>query len=183
MISPLASVSDARSYSPLPRIPVQPSRPALCDDTEIGTILRLLHGMRPRPASVVIGRAADEVSHANAARIADAWTGRGGLVLATVAWPETAASWLRQARRFAAPDPDAWIVTATPAGWIGMGRRLVCSTEWSPQRTIATSGLAVPALIQAGGIGTFDGLRGAHADGGSWEIVRTLLVDHPGSPQ
>jgi hypothetical protein len=148
-----------------------------CGDVELGTVLRLSHGMRRRPTSVVIGSSADDVSRANAARIGEAWTAHGGLVLATVSWPEAAASWLRQAHHFAGPEPDAWIVTGTPAGWIGMGRRLVYSTSWSPQRTIATAGLATPTLVEAGGIGTFDGLRGAHADGRSWKIVGTLLID------
>jgi hypothetical protein len=57
-----------------------------------------------------------------------------------------------------------------------MGRRLAHSTEWSPQRTIATAALADPMLIAAGGPDTFDGLRGANADGRAWRISRTLLL-------
>jgi hypothetical protein len=163
--------------SPLPRIAVRPFHPMVCGDVELDTVLRLVRGIRPRPMSVVIGSSTDEVSRGNAVRVAEAWTEHGGLVLTTVSWPETAASWLRQARRFAAPAPDAWIVTGTPAGWVGMGRRLACSTSWTSRRTIATAGLAVPALVEAGGIGTFDGLRGAHADGRTWEMVGALLVD------
>ncbi|GLY68830.1 hypothetical protein [Amycolatopsis taiwanensis] len=141
-------------------------------------VLRLLGGLRAD--SVVIGSATDDVSLSNAARIADAWTERGGQVLDTVTWPESAASWLRQARRFTGPAPDAWIVTGTPPGWIGMGRRLVRDTNWSGRRTVATAALADPALISAGGVDTFDGLRGAHANGTAWEITRTILIDHEG---
>jgi hypothetical protein len=150
------------------------AHPMVCGDVELDTVLRLVREIRPRPMSVVIGSSTDEVSRGNAVRVAEAWTEHGGLVLATVTWPETAASWLRQARRFAAPAPDAWIVTGTPAGWVGMGRRLARSTSWSPRRTIATAGLADPALVEAGG--TFDGLRGAHAGGRRWEMVGTLLI-------
>ncbi|MDT7802914.1 MAG: hypothetical protein QOI78_6347 [Actinomycetota bacterium] len=110
-----------------------------------------------RARHVVIGTSADPVSRADGERIASAW---GGPVLATVTWPETAASWLRQARRFAAPEPDVWVVSATPAGWAGMARRLAVSTSWSPHRTVVTAALEGCPL---------PGLRGARADGSSWE--------------
>jgi hypothetical protein len=138
MTHAIAAVPDLRSYSPLPRTSAGTTRTAApCADLELDTILWLLRSMRPRPMSVVIGNSADEVSRANGTRIAEAWAEHGGLVLTTVTWPETAASWLRQARRFAGPEPDAWIVTATPGGWIGMGRRLAYSTSWSARRTVA----------------------------------------------
>lgn len=162
------------TYSPLPRVPVPTRTGVACGPTEITAVIGLLHTMRPRPVSVVIGTATDAVSRANGTLLAEAWSSHG-VVLDTVTWPEKAASWLRHAHRFAGPEPDAWIVTATPAGWVGMGRRLVYSTGWSPRRTVATAALADPALIAAGGVGTFDGLRGTHTDGRTWEITRTLL--------
>ncbi|NBH06914.1 hypothetical protein [Amycolatopsis sp. SID8362] len=120
---------------------------------ELEALVRLIGPAR----HIVLGTAADPVSRADGDRIAAAW---GGLVLATVTWPETAASWLRQARRFAAPDPDLWVVSATPAGWAGMARRLRLSTSWSPHRTLTTSALADFAL---------PGLRGTRPDGTTWE--------------
>ncbi|MET9000379.1 hypothetical protein [Amycolatopsis sp. NPDC004169] len=117
--------------------------------------LEALLGLLGHARHIVIGT--DSSSRPDAARIAEAW---GGPVLATVTWPETAASWLRQARRFATPEPEAWVVSATPAGWAGMARRLLLSTAWSPHRTFATAALAGYPL---------PGLRGAHADGTTWE--------------
>jgi CelD/BcsL family acetyltransferase involved in cellulose biosynthesis len=122
-------------------------------DAELEAVVRLVGRVR----HIVLGTSADAVSRANGERIAEAW---GGLVLATVTWPETAASWLRQARRFAAPEPDVWVVSATPAGWAGMARRLAASTSWSPHRTVVTAALEECPL---------PGLRGARADGSSWE--------------
>jgi hypothetical protein len=119
--------------------------------------LEALLGLIGPARHIVIGTAADAASRADGERVAEAW---GGEVLATVTWPEVAASWLRQARRFAAPEPDAWVVSATPAGWAGMTRRLLLSTSWNPHRTILTSALAGFAL---------PGLRGARADGTTWE--------------
>jgi hypothetical protein len=170
-------------WSPLPSgvLPVRAAVP--CGAAEVDTIIRLVTELRPRPVSVVVGTAADPLSRANGDRLGAAWTARGGVVLDTVSWPERAASWLRPARRFAGPGPDAWLVAATPAGWVGLGRRLAYSTDWSARRTVATAALADSVLIAAGGPDTFDGLRGAYTDGGSWEISRTLLVRRtPGNP-
>jgi hypothetical protein len=122
-------------------------------DAELEALVKVLGGAR----HAVIGTAADPASRADGARIAAAW---GGPDLATVTWPETAASWLRQARRFAAPDPDIWVVAATPAGWAGMTRRLLMSTGWSPHRTVVTAALTDSRL---------PGLRGVRADGTTWE--------------
>jgi hypothetical protein len=129
---------------------------SVCGPAEVAALVRLLWTLRP--ATVTIGCAADPVSLANAGLLADAWPGE---VLDTVVWPEVAASWLRQARRFTAQGPDAWLVTGTPAGWLGMARRLERSTNWSPARTVATSGLAPVAV---------PGMRGAHPDGRTWAV-------------
>ncbi len=86
--------------------------------------------------SVVVGSSRDEFSLASAAKIADAWEAADGVVLDVVDWPEHAASWLRQARRFLAGGPDAWVViTDSPTGWLQLTRRLD-STTWDPARTI-----------------------------------------------
>lgn len=124
--------------------------------------LEAIVGLLGRARHIVIGTAADPASREGGARIASAW---GGLVLATVTWPETAASWLRQARRFATPEPDVWVVSATPAGWAGMARRLRMSTSWSPHRTIVTAALADLTLADF----RLPGVRGARADGSIWE--------------
>ncbi|MEV7044416.1 hypothetical protein [Amycolatopsis sp. NPDC051061] len=122
-------------------------------DAELEALVNLIG----RARHIVLGTAADPASRADGERIAAAW---GGLVLATVTWPETAASWLRPARRFAAPDPDVWVVAATSAGWAGMTRRLRMSTPWRPHRTVVTAALADFRL---------PGVRGARADGTTWE--------------
>jgi hypothetical protein len=60
----------------------------------------------------------------------------GGIIICTVTWPESAASWLRQAARFAAADPDLWVMAGPATGWAQMTRRLLWSTPWRPQRLI-----------------------------------------------
>jgi hypothetical protein len=143
-------------------------------EAELAGVLRLL-GER-KAESIVIGSSRDAGALEEARTVEQAWLDSDGLVLTTVDWPERAASWLRQARRFAAPQPDAWVATGRVPGWVRMGLRLRQSTDWQPRRTVATGSLADDALIAEGGPDTFDGLCGASADGGTWEISRTLLI-------
>ncbi|MFF7453348.1 hypothetical protein [Kitasatospora sp. NPDC008115] len=132
--------------------------------------LDALVGLLPRSATVVIGHGRDEASTAAARAFAARWQAGVGSVLDVVDWPEQAASWLRQARRFTAPAPDAWVVAGGPRGWAGMSRRLRRSTDWDPARTagFASAGSALAAALA--GPGTLDGLRGATADGRTWQL-------------
>lgn len=166
-------------WSPLHPGAVTGPAPRPLTGAEQEAVCGLLDALRPHPDTVTIGSSRDGVSRTAARQLAIAWQERGGTVLDILDWPETAASWLRQARRFAAGPPDAWIVTGAAAGWVQMGRRLALSTDWDPARTVATSSLATNALIARGGTGTFDHLRGAHPDGTTWEIIRTLVFDRP----
>ncbi|WP_405498979.1 hypothetical protein OG501_00615 [Streptomyces niveus] len=137
---------------------------------ELDAVIGLLTAPRSRIHSVAVGHSRDEASRAAATAFADAWTARGGGILAVVDWPESAASWLRPARRLTAGLPDAWVVAATPLGFAQLARRLRHSTAWDPARTVAFASLLdsrVPALA---GPDTVRGLRGATADGGTWDI-------------
>jgi hypothetical protein len=96
-------------------------------------VLRLL--AQRATTSIVIGSSRDDASRARAEELAEAWESAGGVVLDVIDWPEQAASWLRQARRFAAGDPDAWVAIASPTGWLQLTRRLA-QTNWEPARTI-----------------------------------------------
>lgn len=158
--------------------PAPPTGPAPLTGPELAAVLRLLSRPRPRVRSIVLGSSRDAVSRRTADTIARAWTDRDGDVFDVLDWPEQAASWLRQARRFTATMPDAWVVTGTVPGWAAMGRRLAVSTDWDPARTIATAALADATLIADNGRGTFNGLRGARRDGGTWELTRNLLAHH-----
>ncbi|MDI5979819.1 hypothetical protein [Amycolatopsis magusensis] len=92
--------------------------------------------------TVTIGCSRDAGCRALAEVAAADWTGRGGVVLSIVDWPEAAASWLRQARRFVEGGPDAWLVLARPPGWAGMRHRLLLSTDWDPARTVTVHPVA-----------------------------------------
>ncbi|MFE2304908.1 hypothetical protein [Streptomyces sp. NPDC059411] len=131
-------------------------------------------GLPTRPGdelvTVAVGHGRDDALRAAAAAFAEEWRARGGRVLATVDWPESAASWLRPARRLTAQGPRAWVVTGAVTGWAQMSRRLRHSTAWDPARTFAFAALHDPRLRELAGPDAVRGLRGATAEGGTWEF-------------
>ncbi|MFF5212691.1 hypothetical protein [Streptosporangium sp. NPDC000396] len=173
-----------RSRSPLIRralgtgtaVPVQPSRPT---PAELAALTDLLAEARPRIETITIGHGRDTVFRDAAWAFARSWESAGGNVLAVVDWPEEAASWLRPARRFAAGDPDAWVVTGAALGWAQMSRRLRHSTGWDPRRTYGLACVGDVRVVELAGPGTLDGMCGASADGGVWRIGRGLITYYP----
>ncbi|MEU7739306.1 hypothetical protein [Nonomuraea sp. NPDC049158] len=149
---------------------------------ELAELLGLLAAARPRAETVVIGHGRDAAPTAEA--FADAWesgpqtdSAWEGTVLAVVDWPEEAASWLRQARRFVAGPPDAWVVAGAPLGWARMSERLRQSTDWDPSRTFGFASTARAVALTAPG--TLEGMRGADTDGTTWRIGRNLIHRDP----
>ena len=118
-----------------------------------------------------------------ATAFAERWRERGGTIGAIVSWPESAASWLRPATRFAAGAPDLWVVADGPRGWAGMGPRLVADGRWDPRRTIAFAGLADPRLPDECPLAAVDGLSGAAADGTCWMFAGRDLIRVPEPPR
>ena len=100
-------------------------------------------------------------------------------MLTVVTWPEEAASWLRQATRFAAADPDLWIMAGAPRGWAQMTRRLLWSTPWQPGRTLAFAALGTWRAIGLVGAHNLQGLAGATADGGTWTVCNGSIQAAP----
>ncbi|MFC8124153.1 hypothetical protein [Streptomyces sp. NPDC057302] len=153
--------------------------PAPHTEDELAALIGLLTLPKARIESVTIGHSRDTASRAAAEAFATAWTARGGTVLTTVSWPGTAASWLRPARRLTAELPDAWIMAAAPLGLAQLARRLRHSTDWDPARTYSFASLGdsrVPALA---GDDVLHGLRGATADGGTWDVRHRWVTTYP----
>ena len=130
------------------------------------TELALRRGAR----SVAIGRGRSPAVAAAVTAFADAWEAAGGTVLTVVTWPEEAASWLRQAARFAAADPDLWVMAGPPRGWAQMTSRLLWSTSWQPGRTLAFAALGTHPAIGLVGAHNLHGLAGVTAEGGTWAV-------------
>ncbi|WP_344240761.1 hypothetical protein [Kribbella hippodromi] len=92
--------------------------------------------------------------------MADAWEAQGGEVVLDLSWPEVAASWLRQATRFAASEADLWIMFGPQLGWAQMTRRLLWSTPWEPGRTLVSAQLADPRVLDLVGLHNLKGIAG-----------------------
>jgi len=137
-----------------------------------------------RMTELALGRGARTVALGSgnspaAARAADGfarrWEAAGGTIIGTITWPETAASWLRQATRFAAADPDLWVMAGPATGWAQMTRRLLWSTPWRPERTLAFASLGTRSVISLVGTHNLPGLTGPTATGGTWQVTDGLL--------
>lgn len=138
-------------------VPLTTSRPSHCpwpgrlldmDEGEAEATAAELNRMiglalRRGGRSIAIGRGRSAAASRAAAAFAGRWEASGRTVLDLVTWPEQAASWLRQATRLAAADPDLWIMAGPPGGWAQMTRRLLRSTPWEPGRTIAFAAVGV----------------------------------------
>jgi hypothetical protein len=156
-----------------PRLPAGVVRPAADSETAAteAELNRMAELARRRDArTVAVGRGRSALAAAAAAAFARRWEAEGRIVLDVVTWPEQAASWLRQATRFTAADPDLWVMAGPAGGWAQMTRRLLWSTPWQPGRTIAFAALGTPYAIGLVGAHNVPGLAGATADGRTWAV-------------
>ncbi|AUA08105.1 hypothetical protein GTZ89_03270 [Streptomyces sp. SID8382] len=170
--SPLIPAADLAEYNDLPD-------PVPHTDAELTALIRLLTRPKSRIGTVAVGHSRDLASRAAADAFATTWKARGGKILAVVDWPETAASWLRPARRLTAPGPDAWVMAAAPLGFAQLARRLRHSTDWDPARCYAFASLRDSRLPALAGPDTLHGLRGASTDGGTWDIRHRWVTSYP----
>lgn len=147
-------------------------------DAEISAMVRLARGRDAHDIVIGSGRTANAAATARA--IQAAWERDSSRVLRTITWPETGASWLRHAARFAAAEPDLWVMTGPARGWAQMTRRLLWSTGWVPARTLATDGVGDSRTLALVGLHNLDDLTGAYADGSSWLVTDGTLTHRAG---
>ncbi|AUH44658.1 hypothetical protein CXR04_01695 [Streptomyces sp. CMB-StM0423] len=137
-------------------------------DAEAEALVRLVR--RRRAQTIAIGSGRTPHALESARLIEAAWERAGGTTLATITWPETGASWLRHASRFAAVEPDVWVMAGPATGWAQMTRRLLWSTSWRPERTLATAAVGDPRTLALVGLINLNGLVGATAHGTTWLV-------------
>ena len=125
--------------------------------------------------AIALGRGNSPAATTAITSFARCWEAVGGTISCVVTWPESAAPWLRQAARFAAADPDLWVMAGPAAGWAQMTRRLLWSTPWRPERTLAFATIGTAPVIGLVGTHNLPGLTGATATGGAWQIRDGIL--------
>jgi hypothetical protein len=140
-------------------------------DAELNRMTELAHGAN----TLAIGRGNSPAATRAVDVFARRFEAAGGTVIRTVTWPEAAASWLRQATRFATADPDLWVMAGPATGWAQMTRRLLWSTPWRPERTIAFAAIGTEPVISLVGAHNLPGLTGATVNGGTWRISYGIL--------
>lgn len=138
-------------------------------EAEVRAIVSLAHARGARALTIGSGRLAHAVATAHA--IATAWQATGGMVTGTATWPESAASWLRQASVFTRDDTDVWVMAGPILGWAQMTRRLLWSTNWRPERTLATAEIGSRAALDLVDGLNLAGLAGATAAGETWTVT------------
>jgi hypothetical protein len=158
-----------------PRLPARLARQAGATQTEaeateaeLDQMLQL--ALERNASTVAIGRGRSPAATRAATGFARRWQARARPVLCVVTWPEDAASWLRQATRFAGANPDLWVMAGPAGGWAQMTRRLLWSTPWQPERTIAFADIGTSRAIGLVGAANLSGLTGATAGGGTWGV-------------
>jgi hypothetical protein len=160
-----------------PLLPPGISGPAAESEATGAELTRLTELALGRGAqAIALGRGYSPAAARVTASFARRWEAAGGTIICTVTWPESAASWLRQATRFAAADPDLWVMAGPATGWAQMTRRLLWSTPWRPERTLAFAAIGTPDVIGLVGAHNLPGLTGPTADGGTWQITDDGLL-------
>ncbi|MFE7267783.1 hypothetical protein ACFU9B_38150 [Streptomyces sp. NPDC057592] len=145
-------------------------------DAEVAALVQLARARRAQ--TVVIGSGRTPHALETSRLIESAWERAGGRTLATITWPETGASWMRHASRFAAADPDLWVMAGPATGWAQMTRRLLWSTPWRPERTLATAAIGDPRTLALVGLINLNGLAGAMAHDTTW-LVKDETLQYP----
>ncbi|GAA2826216.1 hypothetical protein [Kribbella solani] len=135
---------------------------------ESAALVELARGRQARTIAIGFGR--DAGVRDTVRVLADGWEAQGGEAVLELSWPEVAASWLRQATRFAAADPDLWIMFGPPLGWAQMTRRLLWSTPWDPARTLLSGALSDRRVLDLVGLHNLSGIAGVTRDGSRWEL-------------
>ncbi|WP_199742988.1 hypothetical protein [Nocardia stercoris] len=147
-------------------------------DAEIAAIVAAAHARGARTLTLGSGRVPAAIATMNA--VAAEWERGGGRIADRVTWPETAASWLRQARRFTTAATDLWVMTGPPLGWAQMTRRLLWSTPWTAADTLLTAAITDPAALALVGTVYLEGSTGIDADGSVWTVGADGLL-RPGA--
>ncbi|MGH3381195.1 MAG: hypothetical protein ACRDP6_41330 [Actinoallomurus sp.] len=154
--------------SPLLRRPAPVGADASVTRPELDALVDLARSRRARRVAIGSGRTARSLTFVD--EFVSLWETTGGEFADAITWPETAASWLRQATRFATADADLWIMTGPAAGWAQMTRRLLWSTEWRPEHALVTATIGNLETLSLVGLQNLTGLAGASAHGLQWTV-------------
>jgi len=127
--------------------------------------------------SLSIGHGRDETCCAIADALAESWQliqtwvrVMGGFLIRQVDWPETAASWLAQAKELNQERPDAIAMISSASSGIAVLKRLADQRSWSATRTFFLFSDTEDLQIYAPELAVYEGLKCLTADGKRWIV-------------
>ncbi len=138
-------------------------------DPDVSVLIALasIRGAR----SIAIGSGRDPGVRESVQKLAAEWEAVGGEIALRLAWPETAASWRRQAMQFATAGADLWVMLGPPLGWVQMTRRLLWSTPWTPMRSLLSGDISDPRTLALVGLDDLEGIAGVTRGGKPWHLA------------
>jgi hypothetical protein len=99
----------------------------------------------------------------------------GGFVINHVDWPETAASWLAQAKILSKDNPDAWLLISSSISVLAVLKRLADRKGWLAERTFVVSNTN-DMLTNAGDLAAYEGLKFINENGDQWRVTNHKLI-------
>lgn len=152
-------------------------------EKRITQLINWIHESDEGIISISVGHGRQESARHEAVQLIETWQlltdwikPSGGIVIQVVDWPEEAASWLRQAKRFAAGNPDVWVVLGSFLSWQQMCKRLAHELNWKPERCFGLFSAMEEPIIETGNYTIMEGMRGLHPDGSRWQVINGLIL-------
>ncbi len=127
--------------------------------------------------SISIGHERNGASYAIVEELVKSWQStqtwvrvEGGFIIRQVDWPQTAASWLAQAKKLNKDRPDALVIISSVSSGIAVLKRLADQKTWSASRTFCLFNDIETLLRHTIDLVVYEGLKCMAGDGTRWMI-------------
>lgn len=134
--------------------------------------------------SLSIGHSRNDACYAIADMLAESWQltqtwvrATGGFLIRQVDWPETAASWLAQAKELNKDRPDAIAMICTVSSGIAVLKRLADQRSWSASRTFCLFTDTDDLQLHSSELARYEGLKCITQDSKRWIIGNGSLQE------
>jgi hypothetical protein len=148
----------------------------------ISAIIHWIDAYNYETYSLSIGHGRNPGDSKIAEELANSWgdlqnwvRSEGGFVINYVDWPESAASWLAQAKILSKDNPDVWILISSSMSVLSVLKRLADQSGWFAERTFVVSDTAV-LLTHAGDLAAYEGLKCINENGDQWRVTNHKLI-------
>ncbi len=151
----------------------------------VGILIQWIDEHEYETYSLSIGHSRDNACCAIADMLAERWQLTqtwvrvvGGFLIRHVDWPETAASWLAQAKELNKDRPDAIAMICTVSSGIAVLKRLADQRNWSASRTFCLFNDTEDLQIHTPELARYEELKCITQDGKRWIIENGSLSSY-----